>query len=103
MRLLARSWPTVMQARIAVCSELCDLLGDDHDLAMLTSLLEGNEEELGGEVNVPALLGLVADRRRELQRQAFSLGRRMFAEKPRCLRRRLGAYWRIWRSEADRR
>jgi hypothetical protein len=42
------------------------------------------------------LLGLVDQRRIELQAQAKPLGQRLYAEKPKHLVRRLSGYWDVW-------
>ena len=68
---------------------LSDLIGDDHDLAVLRAAArERNATLAPGE---PALLaGLIARRRGRLQRKALSRGRRVYARKPRKLARVLG-------------
>jgi CHAD domain-containing protein len=77
--------------------ELSDALGDDHDLAelrcvLLESLHIGGD---GGESHV--LTSSVNRRRAELQLAAWSLGRRVYAEKPAAFAGRVAAYWRAWR------
>lgn len=99
MRLLGGLWPPVMQARIAECSRLCDLLGEDHDLAVLTLLLTDPHQELGDAQANLVLKGRIAEERAELQHRAFALGRWIYAETRSALRQRLQAYWDAWKSD----
>jgi CHAD domain-containing protein len=65
---------------------LSDLLGDDHDLAVLRAAArERNATLAPGELAL--LEGLIARRRGRLQRKALSRGRRVYARKPRKLAR----------------
>ena len=88
-RLLRDAWKGPMKAYADEYDELGSLLGDDHDLAVLARALNGDAPPPPS-VDVPALLEAIAARRGELQRQAFALGRRAYAEKPRAFGRRLG-------------
>ena len=84
-RLLAEAWPGPVKAFADEADRLGKLLGDDHDLATLRERL-GDGDELVEQ--------LIAARRAELQEEAFELGRRLYAEKPRAFGRRLGRYLR---------
>jgi len=85
--LLCALWPPVMAAAGDEAHELSELLGDDHDLAVLASWVSEN-----GEAG-PELFEAVDRRRDELQQEAFALGARVYAEKPRAFVRRLGRLW----------
>ena len=90
VRLLESAWPAALEAYAGQAKRLADLLGDDHDLAMLVSLLN----EPGGPaatVAVPAdpVIELAELRRAQLQRKAWRLGRRLYGESPREFRRRI--------------
>ncbi len=85
--------PSRMKPLAKRVHELSDLLGDDHDLAVLEMKLGGE----AGRLTSPALGGLLAriDRRRgRLQARARALGRRIYAEPPQRFLSRLGRYWR---------
>ena len=43
------------------------------------------------------LLGLIRERRSELQEEAKRLGEKLFREKPQDFARRIEAYWKTWR------
>jgi hypothetical protein len=78
-------------------NELSDLLGDDHDLAILRKTLLGEPESFGSETDVQAFLGLIDRRRLELQSQARPLGECLFAEEPGQLADRFRTYWGTWK------
>jgi CHAD domain-containing protein len=93
-RLLADAWPAVLGETAEQAHALSELLGDHHDLAVLAEDLA----ERGFEPAWSAPLGeAIAARQDELAGEAFALGRRLYAEKPKAYRRRLRAYWRAWR------
>jgi CHAD domain-containing protein len=85
--LLRPLWPPVMQAVGDEAHALSDRLGDDHDLAVLAAWVSENAEP------DPELSDAVERRRAELQREAFELGARVYAEKPRAYRRRIKRLW----------
>lgn len=92
MRLLRCAWPEMMKMREDALDELGDLLGEDHDLAVLAETLEADEDEALVESRaLQVFLGLVARRRGELQTRARLLGQRLFAEEPEALGRRMQA------------
>jgi hypothetical protein len=80
--------PTATQAET-----LTDLLGDDHDLAVLRSLLDTElKGTVSGEV-AETLKGLIDSRRADLQYSAMSLSEKLFAESPRHFVERIKTYW----------
>ena len=92
-RLLEPVWPAMMKAQAKQAHRLSELLGDDHDLAVLRERLShGITLPAGPAADVPALFALIDERRAELQREAVQLGRRLYAETPQSFGRRLGRY-----------
>jgi len=77
--------------------ELGELLGEDHDLAMLAMMLRDTDRERGsgglrvGRGTRKTLLKLIARRRRELRKRAFRKGERLYASRPRRFVRRVRA------------
>jgi CHAD domain-containing protein len=66
---------------------LSDLLGDDHDLAVLRAeALRGRREYFVDSAERDALTALIDRRRAELRRAALDLGAKVYARKPRALR-----------------
>jgi CHAD domain-containing protein len=89
--LLRPAWPDVLRAMAATADEIAELLGADHDLAVLREKAMA-EPVLSSETQ-QALLDRIDERRSEHQREAIDLGRRLFAEKPSSLTQRLGRLW----------
>jgi hypothetical protein len=85
-----------MKTRYDMLKQLATLLGDEHDLVVFRVMLVKNAREFGDDRKLKMLLGLVDQRRVELQAQAKPLGQRLYAEKPKHLVRRLSGYWDVW-------
>jgi CHAD domain-containing protein len=97
LRLLAPVCGEAVRGEARDLHVLCDVLGDDHDLAVLRQTLL----QIGGEVatDLEAVLGLLDHRREELQTWAMPLGERIYAERPKAFRRRVHARWRAGRRQ----
>src|SRR5262249_45023460 len=78
-----------------------DLLGDDHDLAVLRQMLTDDPARFGDEGDREGLLALIDRRRAELGQEAMLLGRRFFQGSPGGFRSRWEGYWKTWRAEAQ--
>lgn len=98
LRLLTPIAPGTMKGQAKDAHLLSDLLGDDHDLAVLRDTLRAAGPALP--VDLDAVIALLDHRRGQLQAQAMLLGERLYAEKPKAFRRRIHAYWKAWRAEA---
>ena len=64
---------------------LSDVLGEDHDLAMLAERAKGKKHK--------PLRRAIAKRRARLMKRALKMGKRLYAEKPKGFVRRVGAAW----------
>lgn len=97
LRILQDAWPAVLGQAAEEAHRLSELLGDDHDLAVLRGMAEQD-----GEVEDPGereeLLDLIERRRAQLRQEAAELGRRLYAEKPKAFAARFRGYWQVWRS-----
>lgn len=93
MLLLTRVWPEVLQARAHEAKALSQILGEDHDLAMLARFLHSEAAASVPRDQRAALDALCRARQGELRRAAAPRAHRLFAEPPRALRKRLTAYW----------
>lgn len=93
-RLLAPAWPGVLEAQAEEAHRLSELLGDDHDLAVLAERLADAAPPLApaADAQRPELRALVAHRSDELRAEAARLGRRVYAESPKAFARRLARY-----------
>ena len=96
MRILRPAWPDVLGDLADAVHDLANLLGEDHDLAVLHDALNGDETLRVDGAALHALLGLAAERRQELQSQAWPLGQRLYAESPDDFTERIAAYWDAW-------
>jgi CHAD domain-containing protein len=91
LRLLTAVCGPVVGGASQEADRLSDLLGEEHDLAVLMAAL--GDAHADPSVDVQYLSGLIDRRRKELQREAGQLGARLFAEKPASFERRLRSYW----------
>ena len=82
-----------MQLRSDSLKALADLLGDDHDLAMMTELMQAQPALFGDDTLRERLGTAVAERRSELQSAALKLGEEIYAEAPNELVARWQRYW----------
>jgi CHAD domain-containing protein len=96
LTILRAAWPPVMDALADEAHDLSERVGEDHDLAVLLAWSEEHAPTSTG-----AIVGPVERRRGELQAEAFELGARLYAEKPRAFMRRLERWWEA-PSAADR-
>lgn len=87
-RLLRNVWKRPFQARREALKTLSDYLGDEHDLAVFSQILVDERERFGADRNVELTVDLVNRRRAELRALARPLGAKLFAEKPKRLKRR---------------
>lgn len=96
-RLLVSVWKPVMKARKGELSRLSDLLGDEHDLSVLRSLLN-SEDGLAGGRGPEKLIRRRIDNRQQLMRyQAINLGCRIYTDAPSVFRQRMKRWWTLWR------
>lgn len=92
MSLLARAWPDEFAVRVNAARELSQLLGDDHDLAMLVAAT-GQSATTADEKE--AAVAVCRRKQQMLRADAEHRIKRLFAEKPRAFVARMEAYWRL--------
>lgn len=83
--MLNPAWPKMMGQLASEAKELSELLGEDHDLALLADRAKGKKHK--------PLRKAIAKRRSRLRKRALKLGRRLYAEKPKGFSRRIGQAW----------
>lgn len=97
MALLMRGWPGTMSARLTMARYLSDLLGRDHDLAIVRAF--------AGQHLAPGHARTIDRMARDMQdatrARAAPLGHMLYAEKPAAFTDRLGIYWQAAQSVAD--
>ncbi|MBS1871297.1 MAG: CHAD domain-containing protein [Actinobacteria bacterium] len=101
-RLLTPAWPALLEAQAEEAHALTELLGDDHDLAVLTARLADDARPLAPVVDArrAELRALALHRSDELRAAAVRLGCRVYAESPKAFSRRLGRYVELAVAEA---
>jgi hypothetical protein len=93
LRIVERAWPPVLEPTTEQAHRLAEVLGEDHDLALLVEDLHSRRLE-----RREGLETLLEARRSELLRRGFNMGQRLLAERPRAFAARLEAYWSAWRA-----
>ena len=89
-RLLRGGWPDVAKAYAGEADRLGELLGDEHDLAVLDERLARDGAALRMRADVGEVRALIAERRAELAAEALALARLLYGEQPKAYGRRLG-------------
>ena len=88
LALIERLGPKKAGALIKHTAQLCQALGDDHDLFLLLQALR-LEDAAHPARDYRRLSRRISARRSRLQQRAFKLGKRIFGEKPGAFERRL--------------
>ena len=94
LELLRPLWPDMMDTAAGQANKLTELLGDDHDLAVLRGLLDGDFQKAVPREAAETLRVLIDRRRNGLQAEARSLGEKLFAESTEQFAGRIKTYWR---------
>lgn len=96
MSLLSKAWPDEFAVRVNAARELSQLLGDDHDLAMLVAAAS-HSRDMSDEQKDTAV-AVCRQQQQILRATAEYRAKRLFAEKAAPFVARVGAYWRCSRS-----
>jgi CHAD domain-containing protein len=90
---LQELWPQEIDVRLSELEHLGELLGEEHDLALLDKMVRSQRTCFGAERDYRRLLALIEKRRRMRRAEARPLGEQLFVERPRELRRRFRSYF----------
>jgi CHAD domain-containing protein len=101
LRILKSLSPGIIGGHADEADKLADLLGDDHDLAVLRETLQSSAGALP--VDLDDVIELLDRRRDGLEARAFEIGERLYAERPKAFSRRLHRYWKSSRSRSHAR
>ena len=82
LSLLRNAWPSAMMAKQAQAKSLVDLLGHEHDLSVLTQLVNDRPDLFGSSENLALLLGAIIARQQSLRGEAVELAHAAFADPP---------------------
>ena len=99
IQILEHIWPPVMQSLAEELDQLGELLGQDHDLAVLRTTVLAEFPRAGATATLLALERRIGEVRARKQSEARLLGERIYLERPRNFTRRLRGYWRVWQAE----
>ena len=99
VRILQKTWPNLLKELAETTHSLSNLLGDEHDLAVLRQTLEAEPDLTDTKMEQQALLGLISQRRKQLQTKAWPLAQRLYPEKPTKFVERLEQYWQAMKAE----
>lgn len=92
--LLQAAWPAMMEPWHEALKQLGASLGYERDLGLLRDRIhESLTAQAESDARVHSLLKWIEHRRVILRKEAFSLGARLFAEKPKVVTRRVAGWW----------
>ena len=98
-RILRNVWPDVMTAHCKAVKRLGELLGREHDLTLLADHIQQSRPEGSDAEAFDKVCSHLHRWQQDLRRQAYPLGLRVFAEKPKRLCQRVSVYWDAWMAE----
>ena len=75
---------------------LTNLLGQDHDLAVLQQVVAGELKNVCADTERALLAPLLGQRRSELKNEACELGDKIYAEQDDEFIHRMHRYWKAW-------
>ncbi|HEX4011665.1 MAG TPA: CHAD domain-containing protein [Solirubrobacteraceae bacterium] len=97
-RLLTPTCGPAIRGHAKELHRLADLLGDDHDLAVLRRELTQGSASVAADLD--SVVNLIDRRRTELQTEAIRIGERVYVETPKAFRRRVRGSWKAGRGLA---
>ncbi len=103
MILIQQAWPEACLARGAAAKRVADLLGQDHDVALVDAVLATPEAQALTATERRALVRHCAARHAELRGAALPRARLLFAERSEELGRRMEFLWNASRAAATSR
>jgi len=95
LQLMRNAWPEAIAPRINLASELSDIIGLDHDLAVLIAFIRRNRAILGARGEVKALVQAARDEQVGLRAAAHLRGQRLYDLPPRAMARMIETNWAV--------
>jgi CHAD domain-containing protein len=95
MQLLAPCFPSELTARAEAARTLSQILGDDHDISLLSRLISTPTMTFGSPEETAAFLKRCRRRHKALRKEGSTQGELLFAEWARPFAERIAAYWSI--------
>lgn len=97
LQLLQNAWPEAIAPRIEVASELSDIIGADHDLAVLIAFIRRNRAILGAREEVAVVIRAAEAEQATLREAARPRGARLYALPPKAMAQMVEANWAVAR------
>ena len=94
LAVIASIWPTVLGAYSEAAKDLEQMLGDDHNLSVMSSLLRENHSS-----RWQTLQAHIEERQTKLRQKARRAGSRLYAVPVKAWSRQLEASWTVWKEE----
>jgi hypothetical protein len=91
-----------LQARVEAARALWQILGDDHDIALLRQLVSAPTMVFASPKDTATFLKHCRLRHKALRREAETRGARLFAEPSRPFTERIEAYWATSEQRAEK-
>lgn len=101
MEVVEPVWPEVIGGYASSLDRLSEILGGEHDLAVLLGVLIDDPSLTSDPAERALLFAIAQQRRRELQAASLTLGARMYSEPPGRFVTRVEGYWDAWRRETS--
>ncbi|MEO5768638.1 MAG: CHAD domain-containing protein [Polyangia bacterium] len=89
LHLLSDTWPVWVTARLPELERLGQLLGEEHDLTVLSQTLSACPTCFGDPLQLESVLAVLAARQQQLRDEARPLGETLFRQRTRLFRRQV--------------
>lgn len=93
MQLVSKAWPAHFEGHVELARELSQILGDDHDLAILREKMKALPPPALSEEDRQKIESLLGTRQHALRRAAKPRGDMLFSERPKAHGRRIATVW----------
>lgn len=97
MLILRNIWPGMMDAYAEELHTLSEMLGTDHDLAILNDSLENGSLSINNEKAELQIVNIIARYRHETQMNIYTLASKIYRQRPNDFVSYLETYWNTWR------
>ena len=93
LALLSDLWPSAMRAKQREAKALVDILGHEHDLSVLTQVVNENPDIFGDSETLARVIGAIIARQQELRQKAVEQARLVFADDADTEAARIALLW----------
>jgi CHAD domain-containing protein len=97
LRMIADAVPELGTTLMPKVERLAELLGHVHDVDCAKATVELHPRWFGGDADSAAVMGLLDERRAELEREALVLAESVFAGRAKDVRTLVETGWQVWR------